>query len=248
LNNNEVIDLKMHKHYKILGYLFIVSGLIGLLDYLYLWFGSGYGFEFIDISGYIPLAIITSKLIAGFGLIKLKTWSRIFGIIISVISLIGFPIGTAIGIYGLWVLTRKKSKVIQSSSSVNVMEGKKTSTGRNTLKDIKDGKGEDLYESENYQEAFKYFIEVAQQGYPNAQNYLGYMYLNGQGVDQDNSKALEWYEKAATLGHAPSQYSLGYMYHQGVGVATDLVRATFWYQKAADQGNEEAKEILKEIQ
>jgi TPR repeat protein len=74
------------------------------------------------------------------------------------------------------------------------------------------------------------------------------MYLNGQGVDQDNSKALEWYEKAATLGHAPSQYSLGYMYHQGVGVATDLVRATFWYQKAADQGNEEAKEILKEIQ
>jgi uncharacterized membrane protein (DUF2068 family) len=107
LNKYEVIDMKMHKHYKILGSLFIVSvsdtGLLKVYQYAM--------FHIITIFLF-PLA----SLIAGFGLKKFKTWSRIFGIIISVISLIGFPLGTAIGIYGLWVLTRKGPKVIQSSS------------------------------------------------------------------------------------------------------------------------------------
>ncbi|HZH70899.1 MAG TPA: hypothetical protein VFD91_00295 [Mariniphaga sp.] len=43
-------------------------------------------------------------LIAGIGLFKRKEWARILTLIISVISLLNFPLGTAIGIYSIWAL------------------------------------------------------------------------------------------------------------------------------------------------
>ena len=33
-----------------------------------------------------------------------REWGRILGIVVAVIELVNVPIGTAIGIYGLWVL------------------------------------------------------------------------------------------------------------------------------------------------
>lgn len=42
--------------------------------------------------------------IAGIGLIQFRPWGRILGIIISAIELLNVPLGTALGIYGLWVL------------------------------------------------------------------------------------------------------------------------------------------------
>ncbi len=43
-------------------------------------------------------------LIAGLGLLKRKEWARILTLIISVISLLNFPIGTAVGVYSIWAL------------------------------------------------------------------------------------------------------------------------------------------------
>ena len=43
-------------------------------------------------------------IIAGFGLLKRKSWARILTIILACLDLIEIPIGTAIGIYSLWVL------------------------------------------------------------------------------------------------------------------------------------------------
>ena len=50
--------------------------------------------------------IVTSlpALIIGYGLYQLQPWSRIAGIVLSIVSLLWFPIGTALGVYGLWVL------------------------------------------------------------------------------------------------------------------------------------------------
>jgi hypothetical protein len=42
--------------------------------------------------------------IAGIGLFKRKEWARILTLIISVISLLNFPIGTAVGVYSIWAL------------------------------------------------------------------------------------------------------------------------------------------------
>jgi len=43
-------------------------------------------------------------LIAGIGLFKRKEWARILTLIISIISLLNFPIGTAVGVYSIWAL------------------------------------------------------------------------------------------------------------------------------------------------
>jgi hypothetical protein len=41
---------------------------------------------------------------AGYGLLKRKQWGRILAIIVTVLGLVNFPIGTIIGVYALWVL------------------------------------------------------------------------------------------------------------------------------------------------
>jgi hypothetical protein len=38
------------------------------------------------------------------GLLKARPWARVLALILGVISLVHFPIGTALGIYTLWVL------------------------------------------------------------------------------------------------------------------------------------------------
>jgi hypothetical protein len=49
-------------------------------------------------------------LIAGFGLLARKRWGRIFGIIVAILDLFNIPIGTAFGIYALWVLTEPQAE------------------------------------------------------------------------------------------------------------------------------------------
>jgi len=44
------------------------------------------------------------EVIAGIGLLKRRNWARILAIILAILDLINIPIGTAIGIYALWVL------------------------------------------------------------------------------------------------------------------------------------------------
>jgi hypothetical protein len=43
-------------------------------------------------------------IIAGIGLLSYQPWSRILTIVLSVLGLLNFPIGTVLGVYGLWVL------------------------------------------------------------------------------------------------------------------------------------------------
>ena len=53
--------------------------------------------------------------ICGYGLITKKAWSRVFGIILSCLSLFSIPIGTIIGIYGLWILFKDETKDLFSN-------------------------------------------------------------------------------------------------------------------------------------
>lgn len=48
-------------------------------------------------------------LIAGLALFKHKEWARIVILIISVIKLLSFPIGTVIGGYSIWVLVQRET-------------------------------------------------------------------------------------------------------------------------------------------
>jgi len=43
-------------------------------------------------------------LVAGAGLLARKSWARILAIVVGILALVNFPIGTAIGVYTLFVL------------------------------------------------------------------------------------------------------------------------------------------------
>ena len=77
-----------------------------------------------------------------------------------------------------------------------------------------------------------------------AQNQLGVMYAEGNGVTKDAEKAMQLFQKAVTFGHSDAQYNLASMYDNGEGVATDSVKAVEWYQKSAAQGHSDAQLCL----
>lgn len=96
----------------------------------------------------------------------------------------------------------------------------------------------------NFSEALTWFRKAEAQGNLQAISNLGFMYYNGFGVPQSDSKAFEFYLKAAEKGNAGAQNNIGMMYSQGRGVKQDYKRACLWYKKAADQGDSTAQNNL----
>ncbi len=119
----------MAQHVKILGVLHIVfalfgillavailalfggiAGIIGATDY------SGDSHISIPIVGgigtfifFVILALALPGLVAGIGLLQFRSWARPLTIVLSVFDLIHVPFGTALGVYGLWVLLSQGS-------------------------------------------------------------------------------------------------------------------------------------------
>jgi hypothetical protein len=120
----------MLTHVKVLAVLYIVLSGIGLLFGLLMLFAAGTIAGLVGMSAspedaaiavpilglagtalaVVVLLFSAPGLITGWGLLKLRSWARILGIVLAVISLINFPIGTAVGIYGLWVLLTKETE------------------------------------------------------------------------------------------------------------------------------------------
>lgn len=61
-------------------------------------------------AGIITFVLAILYIITGWGLWKLKSWARIVAMILAVISLLSFPIGTIIGIVVLWYLFKPEIK------------------------------------------------------------------------------------------------------------------------------------------
>jgi len=62
------------------------------------------------IVGLVILAFAGVTLLAGWKMLKEKSGGRTWGIIASIISLLSFPLGTALGVYGLWFLFGEDGK------------------------------------------------------------------------------------------------------------------------------------------
>lgn len=88
-----------------------------------------------------------------------------------------------------------------------------------------------------YQKSAEFYQEAVDQNNAVAQYNLGYMYEEGQGVEQDYQKAIRLYQKSADQGYDIAQNNLGIMYHKGKGVEQDYQKAAKLYQKSADQDN-----------
>lgn len=121
----------MATHIKILGWLHIVFGCFGLLLALTVGGGMMLGSMFAGsmrdsalvgiLGGFTTIflgGLAALQLILGWGLLTRKQWARILGIILGVISLIRFPLGTLLGIYTLWVLLSKDGSAEFASSSI----------------------------------------------------------------------------------------------------------------------------------
>lgn len=103
------------------------------------------------------------------------------------------------------------------------------------------------WEAGEYEACFKGHLELAEQGYPLAECQVGWFYLKGQGVPQDDANAFYWTKRAAEHGDWDAQYNLGTFYEAGIGTARDAEQAKRWYIAAARQGQDEALEnaVLK---
>ena len=94
------------------------------------------------------------------------------------------------------------------------------------LADYEDGVA--AIERGQYATALKEFLPLAKAGHAPAQYYLGLMYEQGDGVEQDHVESARWYTRAAEQGDGLSQMSLSFLYLEGEGVALDLVEALKW--------------------
>jgi len=52
----------------------------------------------------LALVLSVPGIIAGVGLLSIQPWARILTIVLSGLNLLNVPLGTALGVYGLWVL------------------------------------------------------------------------------------------------------------------------------------------------
>ena len=122
----------MTTHVKVLGVLYIVFSALGVCAALFLGLGLGIATGVVgtsaspeDAAVALPiigvagtalvvflLALSLPGLITGIGLLKFQPWARIAAIVLSVINLINLPFGTALGIYGLWVLFNKETEAL----------------------------------------------------------------------------------------------------------------------------------------
>ncbi len=114
---NQIDQRQLGQHVQILGWLLAISHIFFLLIGLFVFtlltsLGSVSG----DRDALMVLSIVGTGvgallamlgvpgIIAGYGLLKRKAWGRILAIIVGILSLANFPLGTAVGIYTLWVL------------------------------------------------------------------------------------------------------------------------------------------------
>jgi hypothetical protein len=65
--------------------------------------------------GVFLVALALPAILGGLGLLNYKSWSRILMIVISGLSLLHFPLGTALGVYGLWVLLNEETRQLLES-------------------------------------------------------------------------------------------------------------------------------------
>jgi hypothetical protein len=114
---NEIMQHDVPQHVTILGWLYIVSHTLflvvgGFVFLLLVGIGAASGeaeaariLPVVGMAvGLLLAALALPGLAAGYGLLKHKPWARILAIVVGILGLINFPVGTIIGIYTFWVL------------------------------------------------------------------------------------------------------------------------------------------------
>lgn len=118
----------METHVKVLAWIYLIFGVVGVLTGLLVWGVLGGIGGIVEMSGdrdaqvaapilswiggfvFAFFAVVSlPSIAAGWGLLERAEWARILTIILSVLNLLAVPIGTIMGVYGLWVLLNKEA-------------------------------------------------------------------------------------------------------------------------------------------
>ncbi len=111
------------QHISFVGALHIGFGILGLLGALAIFFGFQFIFQFIEdeplaqevlsyVGNFVALSLLffsTLGIIGGIGLFSYRSWARILVMIVSAINCLNVPVGTAKGVYSIWVLMQPES-------------------------------------------------------------------------------------------------------------------------------------------
>ncbi len=116
-------SIKLDGHKKVLGILYVISAVLTITGMLLLKAILSMVFSIaldkadpddrviidmvLSLVQFLPYLIIifisVPTLIAGIGLLTRQAWAPLFALIMGCLKLFSFPIGTAIGIYAIWV-------------------------------------------------------------------------------------------------------------------------------------------------
>ena len=107
----------MQQHVKVLGWLYIIyAAIIDIVALILFAVLGGAGALsgdrqafFVTSAVGIGIAVLLfvisiPGILAGIGLFKYQQWARILALVLAVLHLFSFPLGTALGIYAFWVL------------------------------------------------------------------------------------------------------------------------------------------------
>ena len=123
----------MERHVTILGAFHIAFGAIGLLIALAILviFGGAAGLIGLGAASdpdaliAVPIVALVGTFLmmaalilsvpgiaAGFGLMTYQPWARMLTVVLSLLHLFNFPFGSALGVYGLWVLLSDEGRLL----------------------------------------------------------------------------------------------------------------------------------------
>jgi len=113
----------MKQHVSFVGALHIGFGLLGIIGALAIFFGIQFLYEFVEdepmaeqilsyVGNTIALILIffsSLGIVGGIGLFSYRPWARIVVMIVSAMNCLNVPVGTAKGIYSIWVLMQPET-------------------------------------------------------------------------------------------------------------------------------------------
>jgi TPR repeat protein len=139
---------------------------------------------------------------------------------------------------GVRYLDELKSKM----NPAQFADTEKTADIEDALEAMNEGRQED------YVTALRLLRPLAEQGDARAEQLLGALYYNGNGVPESAVEAVKLYRKSAEQGYARAQGNLAYLYEKGEGVLRDLVAADMWASLAAAGGEHGAADARDELE
>lgn len=123
----------MQQHVRILAWLYIIYGaIIDVVALIVFAILGGAGALSGDRNAFlitgavgVGIAVIlfivsVPGIIAGIGLLKFQQWARILALVLAVLHVLSFPIGTALAIYAFWVLLKPETTPLFERPTVAV--------------------------------------------------------------------------------------------------------------------------------